>query len=229
MLNCSLTSAESVFEIPIEKLRRFNSNPEVRGVKGKDNKYKDLADDIKAHGQLQPIVVRERGDSLLIVDGHRRLAVCSELGFETMKAIIVNNPAISDSQLYISLNESARGFTPREFSGAIARQIDWRGLKQSRLSKQLQRIAKKYGEDIIDYIAGKGMSITSVLAEAKHLLQGLEEEDFLVDFTIQDIAKYLVDKAQQQNSRMAYRMDKNSESRKAALTIQYTGIKEYLG
>ena len=55
-----------------------------------DEKIKELADSIKVHGVLQPIIVRAKNNTYEIVAGERRFRACQSLGLETIPAIVKN-------------------------------------------------------------------------------------------------------------------------------------------
>jgi ParB/RepB/Spo0J family partition protein len=221
------TLNQSLQTISMDDLTPFSKNPSVRGNFEKDTKLQVLLDDIRQYGQLQPIVVRKCGGKYIILDGHRRYSVCKKLNKPNMLALLLDNIDMANDQVYISLNETSRPFTPKEFSGAMSADIDWRGIN-SPLAKKIQKIAKQYGEDVVDFIAQHKMSVTSVISEAGSLLKALKEEDINAEcFTVPLIAKFLVAKEQQQNARMFRRMKKGDQYRTWNLTKMSNDIKYF--
>lgn len=58
------------------------------GVLGPATDLDTLASDIKAHGLLQPVLVRPVGNAFALVSGHRRFAACKRLGWKTVNAVV---------------------------------------------------------------------------------------------------------------------------------------------
>ena len=76
--------------IPIEKLRPFENHP----YKVQDNEEMDaLAESIKAHGVVSPIIVRpleNTTDEYEIISGHRRVMASRKAGITEIPALIVS-------------------------------------------------------------------------------------------------------------------------------------------
>lgn len=76
--------------IPIEKLRPFENHP----YKVQDNEEMDaLAESIKAHGVVSPIIVRpleNTKDEYEIISGHRRVMASRKAGITEIPALIVS-------------------------------------------------------------------------------------------------------------------------------------------
>ena len=76
--------------IPIEKLRPFENHP----YKVQDNEEMDaLAESIKAHGVVSPIIVRpleNTTDEYEIISGHRRVRASRKAGITEIPALIVS-------------------------------------------------------------------------------------------------------------------------------------------
>ena len=76
--------------IPIEKLRPFENHP----YKVQDNEEMDaLAESIKAHGVVSPIIVRpleDTTDEYEIISGHRRVKASRKAGITEIPALIVS-------------------------------------------------------------------------------------------------------------------------------------------
>jgi ParB family chromosome partitioning protein len=90
-----------------------------------------LAEDIRAVGQLQPILVRESGGQLILIAGQRRLEACKKLGRQvwwvSQKSAQGMLPGVASSlqlkRMELMENLSRCSFTPVEEARAIA-QID---------------------------------------------------------------------------------------------------------
>jgi ParB/RepB/Spo0J family partition protein len=72
---------------PTLPLSLIDTAPQVRKKMNKDE-LQDLANDIAAHGVLQPITVRQVGERFRVVFGHRRRFACEIAGLKEIPAII---------------------------------------------------------------------------------------------------------------------------------------------
>ncbi|HHU61227.1 MAG: ParB/RepB/Spo0J family partition protein [Bacillota bacterium] len=79
--------SEEVQAIPIRLLSAGKYQP--RQIFDEEN-IQELAESIKVHGLLQPIVVRRGAVGYEIVVGERRLRACTALGWEVIPAIVRN-------------------------------------------------------------------------------------------------------------------------------------------
>jgi ParB family chromosome partitioning protein len=109
-------------QIPIGQLE---CRAQVRDSSGLSaDEIAGLAQSIKeAGGILQPILVRREGDSLVVVDGHRRLAASKAAGQATVPAI-VEEADLSDSEVtyrQLVLDAQRVQLNPMERARAIAR------------------------------------------------------------------------------------------------------------
>jgi ParB family chromosome partitioning protein len=75
----------TVREIPLNQLSESKSNPRRQFD---EKKLAELADNIKQHGVLQPILVRPRGDNFEVVAGTRRYRASRLAGRETIPATV---------------------------------------------------------------------------------------------------------------------------------------------
>jgi len=98
-----------------------------------------LADSIRAHGVLQPILVVERDDGFTIVAGERRLRAAALAGLQTIPAIVRN--ANEQEQLEVALVENIQRADLNAIEEARAYQhlIDAFGLTQERVAERVGR------------------------------------------------------------------------------------------
>lgn len=81
----SVSETERVKELDLE---RIDPNPHQPRTHFDTDHLKELADSIKAHGVLQPVVVRRAGDRYELVLGERRLRAAKIAGRSTIPAIV---------------------------------------------------------------------------------------------------------------------------------------------
>jgi ParB family chromosome partitioning protein len=100
----------------------------------------ELADSIREHGIIQPIVVARRGDKLEIIAGERRWRAASLAGLKTVP--IVFRDATDEKRLELALVENLQreDLNPMEAAEAY-----WRLREEFHLSQE--QIAKRLGRD----------------------------------------------------------------------------------
>ena len=76
---------EKIYEIPLDKIDRYESQPRESVD---DDALGELADSIKEHGLLQPIIVSVHGDRYRIVAGERRFRAAMLNKMPTIRAIV---------------------------------------------------------------------------------------------------------------------------------------------
>jgi len=83
----------SVLELPVSEIK---ANPYQPRKSFDEKSLAELADSIKLHGQIQPIVVVEDIDGYILVAGERRLRASKLAKLKTIKAVVAN---ISENQM----------------------------------------------------------------------------------------------------------------------------------
>ncbi|MGZ9585966.1 nucleoid occlusion protein [Paenibacillus marinisediminis] len=102
-----------------------------------DERIEELAQTIKTHGIIQPIVVRIREGKYEIIAGERRYRAVKKLGMETIPAIIRE---INDSQaasIALIENLQREGLTSIEEAVAYSKLIELHQLTQESLAQRL--------------------------------------------------------------------------------------------
>lgn len=74
-------------EIPVSKIL---SNPFQPRLKFNEEKLQELAESIKVHGVLQPVIVTQIGESYRLIAGERRTRAAALAGLEVIPAVIRN-------------------------------------------------------------------------------------------------------------------------------------------
>ena len=86
-LGTMATSADRIQNIDLDEI---SPNPYQPRKHFEQEALEELAESIKDHGLLQPIVVIEKDDGYLLVAGERRLRAHKLAGLETIKAVIAD-------------------------------------------------------------------------------------------------------------------------------------------
>ncbi len=125
---------ENVQEIDIKKIVANEKQPR-RGFD--ESKLEELADSMKQHGVLQPVILRKKGNKYELVAGERRWRAAAKAGIEKIPAIVreLNDSAV----LVIALMEHLQreDLNPIEEAMAYKSLMDDFGLTQEELSKRV--------------------------------------------------------------------------------------------
>ncbi len=95
----------------------------------------DLAESIKEHGLIQPIVVRKIDNKLQIIAGERRWRACQIAGITKVPVSTIDVDNIKSSEIAIVENLQREDLNPIEIAKAIKELIDLHGLNEERLIK----------------------------------------------------------------------------------------------
>ena len=123
-------------EIPITRIARNPYQPRMDHDPGA---LAGLADSIRRHGVLQPIVVAETLDGYRLIAGERRVRAAEMAGLERVPAIV--RQAQNDAQLELALVENLQrtDLAPLEEASAFRRLIDEFGMSQEEVAARMGR------------------------------------------------------------------------------------------
>ena len=121
-------------ELPLEEVVRDENQPRRNFD---DEALNALADSIREHGVLQPIVVTKEGDKYQIVAGERRWRAAKIAGLETIPAIVRTLDAQNRLELSVIENAQREDLNAIELATAYAK-----------LRDQFNMTAKEIGEKI---------------------------------------------------------------------------------
>ncbi|WP_332634384.1 nucleoid occlusion protein [Halalkalibacter flavus] len=134
-----------------EEANEGSSNEEVREIIVSDivpNRFQprtvfdeeriaELAQTIRTHGVIQPIVVRERDGKFEIIAGERRWRAVTKLGWEKIPALVKEFNDSQTASVALIENLQREGLTAIEEAIAYAKLIDLHGLTQESLAQRL--------------------------------------------------------------------------------------------
>lgn len=123
-------------ELKLDQVIRDESQPRKSFDK---EALQELADSIKEHGVLQPIVVTKEGDKYQIVAGERRWRASKLAGLETIPAIIRTLDDQNKLEMMIIENAQREDLTPIELATAYAKLKEQFNLTNTEIS---QRVGK---------------------------------------------------------------------------------------
>lgn len=97
----------------------------------------ELAESIKEHGILEPIIVRKLNDKYEIIAGERRYKAANLAGLTQIPAIIKNLNDYKSAQIAIVENVQRKNLNPMEEAKSYKRVLDKGQITQEELAKQL--------------------------------------------------------------------------------------------
>jgi len=130
----SIQKDEHVEKIPLQKLV---ANPFQPRKKFDDEAIGELAQSIREHGIIQPIVVRKKGKKYEIVVGERRYRAAKLANLEEIPAIIKEMTEEQMMELAILENLQREDLTPIEEAEAYQNLIEKLNFTQDDLAKRL--------------------------------------------------------------------------------------------
>ena len=98
---------------------------------------KELSDSIKAHGVIQPIIVRKIGDKYEIIAGERRYKASAMAGLTKIPAIIRNLDDKETSKVALLENLQRKDLTPIEEARTYQKIIELDDMTQEELGKTM--------------------------------------------------------------------------------------------
>lgn len=135
----------------LEESKEVSQNEEVRQIGIKDivpNRFQprtvfvderinELAQTIKTHGVIQPIIVRERDGKFEIIAGERRWRAVTKLGWENIPAIVKEFNDSQTASVALIENLQREGLTAIEEAFAYSKLLELHGLTQESLAQRL--------------------------------------------------------------------------------------------
>ena len=125
---------QSILQIPIEDIIPNRFQPRLTFD---DKGLEELADSIKQHGIIQPLVLRRVGDKYEIIAGERRYKAASVAGLTTVPAIISNIDDNKSAEVAIVENVQRRDLSVIEEARSYKNLLDKGYLTQSELARKM--------------------------------------------------------------------------------------------
>ena len=134
--NMPETKAEAKTTIKISRITPRGDQPRKNFD---DNALQVLADSIREHGVIQPIVVRELGvmdENYEIIAGERRWRAAKMAGLDEIPAVIMTGDELKIAEVALIENVQRKDLNPIEEAMAYKALIEKFGLKQEEVAKQ---------------------------------------------------------------------------------------------
>lgn len=120
-------------------LAQVHPNPNQPRTNFKPEEIEELANSIKRHGLLQPILVRKTGDGYEIIAGERRWQACRSLGMETIpvRFWLADDTEAFEAALVENVQRS--DLNPIEEAYGYKRLMERKGMTQSEVAQTVSK------------------------------------------------------------------------------------------
>ena len=125
---------EKILQVPIEDIIPNRFQPRLAFD---DDSLKDLADSIKQHGIIQPLVLRRKNDKYEIIAGERRYKAARMAGLVSVPAIISNLSDQASAEVAIVENVQRKDLTAIEEAKSYQTLLDKGYMTQEELAKKM--------------------------------------------------------------------------------------------
>ena len=147
-------------ELPLDEIVRDADQPRKQFS---EESLRELADSIREHGVLQPLVVTKKGDKYQIVAGERRWRASRLAGLKTVPAIVRTLDAQNKLELSIIENAQREDLNPIELATAYAK-------LKAQFNLSNEEIGKRVGKSAASVI--NTMRLLKLPDEAKRAMEG---------------------------------------------------------
>ncbi len=120
-------------------IRRIDTNAGQPRKDFDQEKLQELADSIRQHGVVQPILLRQNGERYVIVAGERRFRAARLAGLEKVPAIVKDLDEAQVMEVALIENLQREDLNPIEEAAAIRFLMQQHDLTQEEVSKRLSK------------------------------------------------------------------------------------------
>ncbi len=125
---------ETIREIPIDSIK---PNPYQPRETFDEESLKELADSIREHGVIQPVIVRQLGDQYEVIVGERRLRACRMAGLQSVPAIVRDMSPGESAEVSLIENLQRKDLNVLEEAAGYEKLIRDFGLTQQELARRV--------------------------------------------------------------------------------------------
>jgi ParB family chromosome partitioning protein len=124
-------------QIKLVAIKKVYPNDEQPRKYFDENALRELADSIKTHGIIQPLVVTPQGEKFRIVAGERRYRASLLAGLEKIPVIVRNHKELEELEIALVENVQRVDLSPLEQAVSIVRLRDQFSLSPKQIAKKL--------------------------------------------------------------------------------------------
>ncbi len=119
-------------------ISRIDGNPFQPRQDVEDEDLQTLSDSLRAHGLLQPVVVRRAGDRYQLIAGERRLRAAAKAGWKDVPVQVIEADDRQIAELAIVENLHRKDLNPLEKAASFQRYLQQYGCTQEELASRLK-------------------------------------------------------------------------------------------
>ena len=197
------TKEESIFKVSINLIKPNNEQPRKSFD---EEKIIQLADSIKEHGIIQPLVLKKENDVYMIIAGERRWRAAKYIGLKEVPAVILDLDDRSLLEVSLIENIQREDLNPIEEAIAYKKLIDEFSLTQEVLSRRIgkSRVAisncmrllnldERVQEYLIDGVITEGHGRALLAIEDKNLQYEIAQKIIDEELSVRQIEALIKD------------------------------------
>ena len=119
------------------ELNKIYTNPNQPRKNFDKESLNELAESIRIHGLIQPIIVNEMDDGYMIIAGERRFRACKICGLQQIDAIVKTYSNKQIAEIAIIENLQREDLNPVEVAKGIKQLMEEYGLTQEKVAERL--------------------------------------------------------------------------------------------
>ncbi len=212
-----------ITEIPLDEIR---SNPYQPRVIFESNALEELANSIKEHGIIQPIIVKKSIKGYELVAGERRTRAARLAGLKTIPAIIKEFNDVEMMEIALIENIERENLNPIEEAKAYDNILKINNITQEELARKFAK-SRSYITNMLGLLNLPDTTIK--LVEAKELSMGharalskLEDENKINELALRIVREGLSVRDTEKLINLAGLPKKHSITRNATYDIRYS-------
>lgn len=132
----SFSGDSGVLEMEIDKV---SPNKEQPRKNFDEEKLADLAESIKIHGIVSPLIVVNKGDYYMIIAGERRYRAARKAKLKTVPVIVKDYDEIKSEEIALVENLQRENLNPVEEASGYKKLMDSYGLTQEQVSERVSK------------------------------------------------------------------------------------------
>lgn len=130
----AIENGDAVQKISINEI---HANPNQPRKRFDQESLNELAESIKIHGLIQPIIVNKGENGYTIIAGERRFRACQQCGLKEIDAIVKHYSSKQVAEISIIENLQREDLNPVELAKGIKQLMEEFGLTQEKVAERL--------------------------------------------------------------------------------------------
>ena len=107
---------DQIREIPIDQIKVGEHD---QRIEAEDDDIDGIAASVRRIGIIEPLILEEKGDTLQLVSGHRRLLAAVRVGLSTVPCIVKDSTKVKPSEITFAENFFRKDLSPIELACAL--------------------------------------------------------------------------------------------------------------